>query len=416
MKHAQIKFALVAVGVGVGVLSPAMTLSAQTINYTPPLYTIALSSDSGASYSPYTSASGVAPINYSPQYFVPMCSATGQPPFSQCSFASSGAVSSVSNNDGTLTVTPTTGAVIASLNLAHANNWTGVQTFTNGFVVPSGGVGTFNTGGFINANEINGTTIAASLPLAGTNGSSQLVQATQAGFNGYLTSPGPIGGTAPNQANFTTDATGTPGYAGDYTSTNGAVTGASPALSTSGIVAGSQCHIMRHPDSATTNHGAAYCVSPTGSTRLEYVSATATNGSEVWGQLWTCSNTACTYTGSSNAALTSPIVTVTRYFQGSVETVASSATPTFSNLVDTSQITLAQPVTSSTLAAGANGQKKTIHICQPATGGPFTFTWPANVRGGGTIGTTSNTCNDQAFWYSTSASLWYATAPMIMNM
>ena len=39
-------------------------------------------------------------------------------------------VSSVSNSDGTLTVSPTTGAVVASLALGHANSWSGVQTFT----------------------------------------------------------------------------------------------------------------------------------------------------------------------------------------------------------------------------------------------------------------------------------------------
>jgi hypothetical protein len=33
-------------------------------------------------------------------------------------------VNSVSNSDGTLTISPTTGAVVASLNLAHANTWT----------------------------------------------------------------------------------------------------------------------------------------------------------------------------------------------------------------------------------------------------------------------------------------------------
>ncbi|MHB8304204.1 MAG: beta strand repeat-containing protein, partial [Acidobacteriaceae bacterium] len=39
---------------------------------------------------------------------------------------------SVSNSDGTLTISPTTGTVIASLNLAHANTWTGLQTFNAG--------------------------------------------------------------------------------------------------------------------------------------------------------------------------------------------------------------------------------------------------------------------------------------------
>jgi len=36
-------------------------------------------------------------------------------------------VTSVGNIDGTLTISPTTGAVIASLNLAHSNTWTGLQ-------------------------------------------------------------------------------------------------------------------------------------------------------------------------------------------------------------------------------------------------------------------------------------------------
>jgi hypothetical protein len=42
-----------------------------------------------------------------------------------------GLVTSVSNSDGTLTISPTTGAVIASLNLSHANTWLATQTFGN---------------------------------------------------------------------------------------------------------------------------------------------------------------------------------------------------------------------------------------------------------------------------------------------
>lgn len=44
--------------------------------------------------------------------------------------AGSAAVSSVSNSDGTLTISPTTGAVIASIALGHANTWSGIQTLT----------------------------------------------------------------------------------------------------------------------------------------------------------------------------------------------------------------------------------------------------------------------------------------------
>ena len=40
-----------------------------------------------------------------------------------------GLVNSVANSDGTLTISPTTGAVVASLALGHANTWTALQTF-----------------------------------------------------------------------------------------------------------------------------------------------------------------------------------------------------------------------------------------------------------------------------------------------
>src|ERR1700743_2473496 len=40
-------------------------------------------------------------------------------------------VSSVSNSDSTLTISPTTGDVVASLNVSHANTWGALQTFGN---------------------------------------------------------------------------------------------------------------------------------------------------------------------------------------------------------------------------------------------------------------------------------------------
>lgn len=49
-----------------------------------------------------------------------------------------GAVSSVSNSDGTLTISPTTGAVVAALNLAHANHWTAAQTYDAGKLLDKG--------------------------------------------------------------------------------------------------------------------------------------------------------------------------------------------------------------------------------------------------------------------------------------
>lgn len=45
---------------------------------------------------------------------------------------SGGGVSSVSNSDGSLTISPTTGAVVGSLNYAHAGTWTALETFSAG--------------------------------------------------------------------------------------------------------------------------------------------------------------------------------------------------------------------------------------------------------------------------------------------
>jgi hypothetical protein len=61
--------------------------------------------------------------------------------------APSGAVSSVSNSDGTLTISPTTGAVVASLALGHANTWSGQQTFVAPILgTPASGLATNLTG------------------------------------------------------------------------------------------------------------------------------------------------------------------------------------------------------------------------------------------------------------------------------
>jgi hypothetical protein len=53
----------------------------------------------------------------------------------QMYYGNGGAVSSVANSDGTLTISPTTGAVVASLALGHANTWTAAQTVTSNLTV-----------------------------------------------------------------------------------------------------------------------------------------------------------------------------------------------------------------------------------------------------------------------------------------
>jgi Chaperone of endosialidase len=103
-----------------------------------------------------------------------------------------GAVSSVSNADGTLTISPTTGAVIASLALGHANTWTGLQTF--GTISPTTISGNPNFSGtptFANPVALGSSTATTQSP--GTNNTeiatTAFVEAAISGFGeGTVTS------------------------------------------------------------------------------------------------------------------------------------------------------------------------------------------------------------------------------------
>lgn len=73
------------------------------------------------------------------------------------SCAGGAAVSSVSNSDGTLTISPTTGAVVASIDLTHANVWTGVQSFTASGIKLKGSSTGYTTFASANASATNYT-------------------------------------------------------------------------------------------------------------------------------------------------------------------------------------------------------------------------------------------------------------------
>jgi hypothetical protein len=73
------------------------------------------------------------------------------------SCAGGAAVSSVSNSDSTLTISPTTGAVVASLNLTNANVWTGVQSFTASGIKLKGSSTGYTTFASANAGASNYT-------------------------------------------------------------------------------------------------------------------------------------------------------------------------------------------------------------------------------------------------------------------
>jgi hypothetical protein len=125
---------------------------------------------------------------------------------------SAGTVTGVSNGDGTLTISPTTGAVVASIALAHANTWTATQTFSGivdsnvtgstqclqanssglvsgtGASCGSGGSGTVNSGiaGHISFYSSSGTAVSSDTNL--DDGATTVNTLTYAGTGG-ITSP-----------------------------------------------------------------------------------------------------------------------------------------------------------------------------------------------------------------------------------
>ena len=106
--------------------------------------------------------------------------ATGLNPTCTPGGGGGGAVSSVTNSDGTLTITPTTGAVVASLALGHANAWTNQQTFTGLRVaVRSASTATVTinaTSDYLLCLDPTSNAIAANLPASPANGLTYLIK------------------------------------------------------------------------------------------------------------------------------------------------------------------------------------------------------------------------------------------------
>ena len=62
------------------------------------------------------------------------------------------------------------------------------------------------------------------------------------------------------------------------------------------------------------------------------------------------------------------------------------------------------------ISAGTGGGKVTIFVCQPASGGPYTWAWPASWKGGVTVGTTASTCSEQTGTYIAGLGDWHGDA------
>jgi hypothetical protein len=99
---------------------------------------------------------------------------------------------------------------------------------------------------------------------------------------------------------------------------------------------------------------------------------------------------------------------------GFVSVAESGGTASFdAGLGNTFELTLSANATSTTLSNAQPGQWLNFIICQPASGGPFTFAWPSSIHGGMTIGTTAGKCSVQSFVFDGSSA--FATSSGVAN-
>jgi len=119
---------------------------------------------------------------------------------SDCGSSGGGSVNSVSNSDGTLTISPTSGGVVASLNLAHSDAWSALQLFTgnasstNFSNFATAYFGGTATSSFNSAGQLNLANLASAL--LSVNASGQVVASSTIGTNLLTGTLGTVNGTS----------------------------------------------------------------------------------------------------------------------------------------------------------------------------------------------------------------------------
>jgi hypothetical protein len=99
---------------------------------------------------------------------------------------------------------------------------------------------------------------------------------------------------------------------------------------------------------------------------------------------------------------------------GFVAVTESGGTMAFdAGLGNTFEVTLNANVSTTNLINAQPGQWLHFIVCQPASGGPFTFNWPGSVHGGMTVGTTAGKCSAQSFVFDGTSA--FATSSGVAN-
>jgi hypothetical protein len=123
-------------------------------------------------------------------------------------------VSSVSNSDSTLTISPTTGSVVASLNLGNVNSWTAAQTFgaittlNNGVVnkvrvvIAAGAITVTSADNIIVVNKTSGAATTVNLNATPTTGQTYIIKDGKGDANTNNITITPSSGTIDGASTF----------------------------------------------------------------------------------------------------------------------------------------------------------------------------------------------------------------------
>jgi rubredoxin len=266
-------------------------------------------------------------------------------------------------------ITQTSGSAFSSITTG---------TNTAALTMGTGGSLNYSGSGTINANQIFGATVPTSASLVGTNASNQLIAVTGTVFNtfvqtltgcstsGFVYSP--QSGTCVANGSGTVSS-GTAGHITYYASSgttvssdanldDGITTASTLTYGGSGGVAGKSWNSTDTVNNSAITFGTGSSGDSTCPAALSGVSYLCTKSNGI--------------SYSNNGAAYSPLLT-----QAVPYTITSSASPAI-NLANGSLQTITLSASATATVSGiAAGESLTIQICQPSSGGPYSWTWPA---------------------------------------